>query len=215
VWAVAPSTVGLRPRLRAVERRAALGGIVGPIGFIVAWALTGALLSDYSSSHDAISRLAAVHAPTRAAMSGGFVVFAVGVTLYAWALRAAVPGWAWLSAFMSGLATLGVALVPLGQSPSLDAVHGVFAGIGYVALAATPLLAALPLRGAGRIGWARASVLISVTSGICLAFTTVGSLHGLFQRLGLTISDAWIIATAIRISRGDLPSAFASPASDP
>jgi hypothetical membrane protein len=190
---------GEGPRLTVVERRAALGGIVGPIGFILAWALTGAVTSGSSPLHDAISRLAAVHASTRAAMSCGFVVFGVGVSLYARALRVAIAGWAWLSVFVSAVTTLGVAAVPLDQSPSWDAVHGVFAGIGYLALAATPLLAARPLRRAGRVGWARASVLVGVTAGLCLALTTAGPLHGLFQRLGLTIVDAWIVVTAVHI----------------
>jgi hypothetical membrane protein len=191
-----------RVRLSVAERRAALGGVVGPIGFILAWTLTGVVTSGYSPLHDAISRLAAVHASTRVTMSCGLVVFGIGVSLYARALRAAIPGRAWLSVFVSALATLGIAAVPLDQSPSWDTVHGLFAGIGYLALAATPLLAALPLRRAGHIGWVRASVVVGVTAGICLALTTAGPLHGLFQRLGLTIVDAWIVVTAIHIRYG-------------
>jgi len=36
---------------------------------------------------------------------------------------------------------------------------------------------------------------------VCLLATVAGPAHGLFQRLGLTIGDAWIVATAVALTR--------------
>ncbi len=134
------------------RRSAAWGGIIGPAAFIGAWALGGAITSGYSPVEDAISRLAAVHAETRPLMTAGFVIFGVGLPVYACALRDALAGPAWCTAAAAGIATLLVAAAPLDHSATVDTLHGVFAGTGYVALALTPLLAIRPLRSAARIG---------------------------------------------------------------
>jgi len=176
----------------------AWGGVVGPVAFATAWATLGASSPGYSASHDAISRLAATGASTQPAMTAGLVAFGVGVSLYAIELRSSLRGPAWTAALATGVATLGVAAFPLG-SPTRDAVHGVFAAIGYLTLAALPLLAARSFASDGRKGWARASVTVAAISAACLAATTVGPLHGLFQRAGLTVGDAWIVATALSL----------------
>jgi len=135
-------------------------------------------------------------------MTAGFVAFGVGVSLLAIELRSTLRGPAWTAALATALATLGVAAFPLG-SPTRDAVHGVFASIGYITLAALPLLAARALARDGRNGWARASVAVAAVSAACLAATTLGPLHGLFQRAGLSVADAWIVATALSLRRTD------------
>jgi hypothetical protein len=121
-------------------------------------------------------------------MTAGFVAFGVGVSLYAIELRSTLPGPAWTAALATSVATLGVAAFSLG-SPTRDAVHGVLATIGYVTVAALPLLAARSFSRGGRKGWARASVAVAAVSTACLAATTAGPLHGLFQRAGLTVAD--------------------------
>ena len=191
-------SVGFRV-LDGIRLRAA-GGVVGPAAFVAAWSLAGLSARHYSATHDAISRLAETGAPTRVAMTAGFVAFGIGVAVYATALRLTLDGWAWATAFATGVATLGVAAVPLG-SPTSDAVHGCFATVGYVTLAATPLLASRPLGRSGRSAWARASVLSGIVSGACLVATLPGPAHGLFQRLGLGAVDVWIVATAIVMVR--------------
>lgn len=185
-------------------RRAALGGIVGPVAFITAWVALGLVKARYSALHDPISDLAGVHASTRPAMTAGFVVFSVAMCFYAWALRAALAGPAWITAATTGLATLGVAAFPLHHSSTVDHVHGVFAGIGYVTLAATALLSVAPLLHRDRRRWARAATLAGIVSGVALALTLTGSFHGLFQRTGLTAGDTWVVASAIAIRRGVL-----------
>lgn len=184
------------------HRTLALGGIVGPAGFISAW-ITGALLSgpDYSSIDDAISRLAAAGADTRMIMNTGFTVFGVALPCYAMALRAALPGWAWVPAAATGLATLGVAALPLDVSASVDQWHGIAAGIGYVTLALTPFLAYQPLRSGGHDRLAFAGLVAGVTSVVCLALSVAAEANGFFQHLGLTATDIWLIASVPTVRR--------------
>lgn len=189
--------------MRDHVRTAALGGVVGPAGFIGAWVIGAAATSaPYSSIDDAISRLAAVGSDTRWLMTAGFVTFGLSLPVYAWALRSTVPGRGWITATATGLATLAVAAAPLDRSNTVDRLHGIFAGIGYLTLAATPFLAASPLLAMGHRRLARSGIAAGTTSAIALALTTTGLPTGLFQRVGLTASDAWIVATALAIRRG-------------
>ncbi|HUZ19880.1 MAG TPA: DUF998 domain-containing protein [Acidimicrobiales bacterium] len=189
-------------RLEPFFRRAAWGGVAGPVAFVSGWAVGGALRPDYSPVDDAISKLAAVGSSTRPLMTAGFVAFGVGVVVYAAALRKAVPGPAWTTAAVTGLATLGVASFPLDVSRTEDLVHGGLATLGYVTLASTPLLAARPLAASGRPRAAIASVATGVASGIVLAATVLGPAHGLLQRLGLALGDVWLVASASWILAG-------------
>src|SRR5436305_12920982 len=120
-------------------------------------------------------------------MTTGFGCFGVAVPVYSLALREAIAGRAWLAATVTGLATLGVAAVPLDVSKATDLVHGGFASVGYAALALAPLLAAGPLAERGHRQASVASRVVGVLSGTCLAATVFGSAHGLFQRAGLTL----------------------------
>ena len=154
----------------------------------------------YSAISNAISDLARIGATTRPAMTAGFVVFGVAVPLYALALRRALPGPAWIAAVVCGVATLGVAAVPLGRGQ--DGLHGLCASIGYAAIALTPALAIGPLRRGGRPRAATASLVIAAMAALCLVATVAGPAHGFFQRAGLTLGDAWIVVTAVVILRG-------------
>jgi hypothetical protein len=190
---------------------AALGGVVGPAAFVTGWAVGGATTSErYSPVEDAISRLAAVHAPTRPLMTAGFVAFGIGVPLYGVALRERLPGRAWAAAVATGLATIGVAALPLDHSGAVDLAHGACASVGYATLAAVPLLAAGPLRRSGRRRAATASLVAGVVCSASLVATLAGPMHGLFQRAGLTVGDAWIAASALWLLRSR-PAAGSAP----
>jgi hypothetical membrane protein len=173
----------------------ALGGVVGPVVFVCAWALAGATTSGYSPVDDAISDLAAVDAPTRVPVTVSFVLFGFGLFAFGLALREALDGRAWIAAVATGVCTIGVAATPL-HGWSDDDLHAVFASLGYAAIVAIPLLAAPALAGTGRRLAAGASVLAAALSAICLAASTVGVAHGLWQRLGRTMADAWIVVMA-------------------
>jgi hypothetical protein len=175
------------------------------VSFVGAWAAGAAITSmPYSSIDDAISRLAAVDADTRWLMTAGFVTFGVALPVYAAALRCTVTGLAWVTAAATGLATLAVAATPLDHSAAVDRLHGLFATVGYVTLAATPLLAARPLAGLGHRRLARLGVGAGITSVTALALTPTSLPTGLFQRIGLTAGDVWIMATAIAMATGRL-----------
>jgi len=184
-------------RYERLARVSAPAGIVGPAAFIAAWAVAGARAAGYSAVDDAISRLAALGAPTRALMSAGFVCFGIALPVYALALRRHLGGRSWMAAAASGAATLGVALFALGMSPAIDHVHNALAGVGYLALVATPMLAVRPLVEVGHHRAAVASLVAAGAAGVCLVATLVGPAHGLYQRVGLTIVDAWLMASAL------------------
>jgi hypothetical membrane protein len=191
-----------RTLIDSTHRRAAWGGIIGPVVFITTWLTTGIVASHYSPVDDPISRLAAVHASTRVAMTLAFVVFGVAMMFYASALRAALPGPAWIAAGLAGAATIGVAAFPLDHSATVDHLHGVGAGLGYGALAATALLAAAPLAQEARTALAIAAVVLGTITGFALLLTLLGPAEGLWQRIGLTAGDAWVIASAVAMLRG-------------
>ena len=130
-------------------------------------------------------------------MTVGFVTFGVGVPMFAIATRVGVG---WTTAVATGVATLAVAALPLDRSASVDTWHGVAATIGYVTLAATPLLSAPRLR-CGQRRLARFGVVCSAVSATALALTSTGVPTGLFQRIGLTAGDLWIMAAAVAARR--------------
>ena len=187
----------MNTKANGIRTLGALGGVVGPVTFAGAW-ITGSLhTSGYSMVNDAISRLAAVHADTRPMMTTGFVAFGVGVSAFGLGLRRSLPGPAWISAVASAAATLGVAAFPLDHSSTIDAVHGVAATLGYITLAATSLLAARSLGQLGRTTEARVSKGAGIVTAGCLALTAFGPAHGLFQRIGVSVGDSWIVAASI------------------
>jgi len=182
-------------------RLLALGGIIGPTTFVATWAIAGASWTGYSPVEDAISRLAAVHAPTQIAMTLAFVVFGLGVIAFGLALRATQPGPAWIAAIATGASTIAVAATPL-DALSTDALHGAFATFGYLTLVLVPLLSVRPLSRAGRSGWARCAVIVGVLSTACLVTSTIGPAHGFWQRAGLVAGDVWIVARSLDLCFG-------------
>ena len=176
-------------------------GVVGPAVFVADWATLGALRPGYSPTGDAISRLAELGAPTRPEMTGGFIVYGAGLIGYGLALRRRVPGPAWVFAAGTGLATLGAAAFPLGAPVSGD-MHAVFAAIGYATLAALPIAASRWLTAGGHPGLGRLSIVTGTAVGALLLASAVGApVHGLTQRLGMTLADAWVVASALGLLR--------------
>ena len=183
---------------RAASRRLlALGGVFGPVAFIAAWAVAGARQTGYSTAEDPISRLAAVGASTRPLMTAGLLMYAAGLAGYA---AAAADddidelGW-WPAALVCAAATAGVAATPLeGDLGGLP--HAATAITGYASLAAIPATAAVRLRRAGRSGLSRVATVTAAASAACLTVSVaMDPVTGAWQRAGLTIGDAWLIAT--------------------
>jgi len=135
-------------------------------------------------------------------MIAGFVCFGVAVPGYSVALRDSLRGRAWLAATVTGLATLGAGAFPLDTSPSTDRVHRGFAVVASSSLVLTPVLAAQTLSARGHGRAAAASRLVGVLSGACLAASAFVTTEGLVQRIGLTLADGWLVASAVAILRG-------------
>ena len=188
---------------------AAVGGIAGPVAFVTAWAALGAGASGYDPTRDAISRLAALGAPTRPAMTGGLLALAAGMGLYGVAVRLCPPrgrqpGPGWLLPVANGVATVAVAALPLGGRN--DGAHGVAATLGYITLAAVPAV----------VGRRPLSMAIGLVSALCLVLTVLADdRDGLFQRLGLTIAQAWVVVSALALLRSPTPSSTTPPAPAP
>jgi len=176
--------------------------VLGPLGFVTAWATLGATAERYDPTRDAISRLAALGAPTRPAMTAGLVCLGAGMVMYGVALR---PAPVWLLPVANGLTALAVAALPLGGA--YDSAHGVAAGLGYVTLAAIPVVAGRRLRPA----WARLSAATGVASGLCLLTTVLVTSDGLFQRLGLTLAHTWVAVSALSLLRSPRSSSTTPP----
>ena len=169
---------------------------MGPAAFIAAWALLGWRREGYSAVGDPISRLAADDASTRWAMTAGFVTYGAGVALCATELGHGIGRRAAWACATSAVATVGIALTPLGSSLG-GAPHAAFAGAAYASLAAAPLLARAPLHARGEARRANVATAAGVLTGAALLASALApAATGLLQRLGLTVGDAWLMATA-------------------
>ena len=179
-----------------VTRWRALGGVLGPVAFVTAWAVLGARTDGYSPVHDPISRLAAVDASTRVPMTAGMLAYAGGVALFAGELRAGASRSVAAAAYLSALGTLAVAATPLDSALG-GPPHAAAAGVSYAALGAMPLMAARPLAQRGHRGAAVASVVAGGGTLAALALSAAGSARtGLWQRAGLTLGDLWLVGAA-------------------
>jgi hypothetical membrane protein len=186
-------------------RLAALCGIAAPTAFVAAWTIGGVRTDGYDPVEQAISQLAREGAETRVLMTSGLVAF--GVLLPLWAKTVAqhldAPWLRW-TVTTAGLSTLAVAALPLTRDPggTQDALHAVAAGTGYVAMAATPLVAAAALRGKGKPRAAAASLAVGLVSAAGLVGTVaLPDVSGGMQRLGLTVVDAWHVVVAAAVLR--------------
>lgn len=178
-----------------------LGLAIGPAAFVTAWVVGGARTPGYSPVNDAISRIAEVGAPHAATMTAGFVVYGASVMVGSLALRASPLRSTWLLAAINGAATLGVALTPLERSSTVDALHGLSAAIGYGSIAAIPIVGAPAIRRLGHRRLAAASTGLGVLIAASLVATTMTDANGLFQRLGLTAGDVWLVGAGIWLAR--------------
>ena len=106
-----------------------------------------------------------------------------------------------VSVTTAGLGTLAVALLPLGSSFG-DSPHAVAALVSYVGMASSPVLGGQALARSGRPRAAAASYAVGAVSTAALVASLTGSYNGGFQRLGLSVVDAWFVTLAVRTLRG-------------
>jgi hypothetical protein len=192
--------------MTASGRLAGACGVLAPASFVTAWAVCGVLRGDgYDPVQDAISQLARVGSPTRAGMTAGFVGFGLLLPVFAQRLPELVGAGRALrvSATVAGLSTLGVAALPLQREEggAGDLLHAVAAGIGYAAMASSPLIAAAALRRTGRRSAAALSTAVGLASATALTVSVTAGPTGLWQRVGLGVVDAWFAGWALRSLR--------------
>lgn len=183
----------------------ALCGIAAPTAFVTAWLVGGLQAENHEPLTNAISDLAREGEPTRPLMTAGMVAFGLLLPVWAPVLGRRLDSTAVRNAtVVAGLATVAVALLPLTREggSAQDTWHAVAAGTGYLAMAATPLLAAAPLRRLGHERAAGTSVMVGLVSAAALVGSVlVDDRSGGLQRLGLTVVDAWHIAAAAWVLR--------------
>jgi hypothetical membrane protein len=190
-----------RPSGRLLGRALAWGGVIGPVAFVADWSILGHLRPGYSAVHDAISQLAALGSPTRTAMTAGFIVDGLGLAAYGLALRDADAGPAWKLATVTGLGTLGVAAFPLG-TPTSGKIHAAFAVVTYASLVGVPVASAITRARRSGKAISKPAVATAVASAAALAISMCNVRgHGLAQRTGLTIGDAWVVVSALGLLR--------------
>lgn len=208
----------MNERLRALGASA---GLLGPVAFVSGWLTAGAIRPGYSAVQEQISQLARLAAPHRWLMTGAFICFGVSVPVFAPVLddslgtRKALT----FTVSLAGLATLGVAAVPLSVSGggTEDVLHGTFATLGYIGMALSPMIGAVAFYRRRRVAAAGISALTGlVSAGALLSTPFVSSHFGLLQRLGLGVVDAWLVVMAISILDGHRPVAIDNlrPATD-
>jgi hypothetical membrane protein len=179
-------------------RLGALAGIAAPASFISGWVVGGARATSYDPLKDAISQLARVGAPTRPLMTAGFLGFSAFAPFWARTISGSLSEprlKASIGAAVVG--TLGVAALPLGASFG-DGPHAAAAGLAYLGMAVTPAIGGRALARDGHQRSAQASYVVTGISGAALVASLTGAYDGGFQRLGLTVVDAWFVAMAVR-----------------
>lgn len=139
-------------------------------------------------------------------MSAGLVALGAGMVLYGLARR---PDPWWPLPVANGLSALAVAALPLGGTT--DTAHGMVAALGYVTLAAIPVVSARRLPPAP----ARWALAAGAVSAACLVASLMVERAGLFQRLGLTVAHAWVVLSAASLLRSPTSSSTTPPAAAP
>lgn len=182
--------------------RLRIAGIVwAPATFITGWLAAGLITEGYSPARDHISDLDAIDAPTRPLMNAAFVSFALGAGLSAGPLRRFVGTPAAAAIGANAAISIGIMLAPLGRSSEGDRLHAAAAGLGYLALAATAPVAAPALARRSR-PMAAAAVGVGAISLVCLGASLSGPRAGLWQRVGITTTDVWLMAVGLLVLSG-------------
>ena len=202
--------IGRRPGTaggRRLSRGGALWGVLAPASFVSAWAVAGATRPGYDLTVEHISQLAREGAPHRWLMTTGFAAFGLLAPVFAPTAARAVarPAVRW-SITAAGVTTLLVGVTPLARQAGgqQDALHGLWAGSGYLAMALTPLLAATALRRDGRTLAAAASTAVGAASAVSLVASLTLAHKGFYQRLGLGVVDLWFVSVAAAALSGRL-----------
>ena len=183
----------------AVRARAALCGL-GVVGLTAAWVGAGAATDGFDPLTQSISQLQRQGTATSALMTRAFALFSAGALALAPVVGERLGRAPRVALTVAGLATLGVAVFPLGQVRGglVDDLHLAFGTTGYTSLSVLPLLAGRRLHGRDRV------VALAAGAGVsaCLLGTVpADELSGLLQRAGFLLGHAWLLGCAITLWR--------------
>jgi hypothetical protein len=204
---------------RPNQLRAACG-LIGPIAFTTAWAVSGRRQEIYSVRHEHISGLAAPDARHPHLMTAGFLTLGTCAIVFARELRgwlggrAAGPGPALLG--LAGAATISAGLLRRDRMsntppPGLEGVpqsrrndgHDVSSVVAQTAsILAMLLLARRSSRDpdlAGLARWAVGGALVGGATMGYFATETARPGNGIIQRVGVSIPLAFMAGTALRM----------------
>lgn len=129
-------------------------------------------------------------------MNAGFLIYSAGVAAAAFGLRALIGAPSAVALGINAAATLGVWSTPLGESIQIDRWHLAFAASGYAALVLAAGLASVRFRRQQKARQALIALAVGVVTATSLLAVLAGTWNGLFQRIGLSTSDIWLIGLA-------------------
>ena len=196
-------------------RRAAIGGVVGPVLFAIGVVVAGTLYDDYSHVGQKISELGGDGAEYASVQNVNFVVLGVLVLGFAWALARvcgpplAGPG---LIAYFALSSCLANALLPCdpgceGES-TVGVLHIVTGLLGFVAAIAGMFVLARRWRNdpiwSAHARFTRIAALAGIVGLIGFVATQAAdapTYSGLTQRSFVAVLLVWIAATALRLVR--------------
>ncbi len=184
-------------------RLAPLSATVAAVALIGGWTFAARMQpAGFDSTRDSISALAAVGTPHRAVMTTALLVTGLAHIVTAWALGPAARAWGRRLLALAGVATLGVAAVPLPERGQLSVAHLVVAGSAFVLLALWPWFAARPdgappLR--PRVARTATAILAVAVAGLPVGLQTGASTFGLQERVVSAALVLWPLVTALEV----------------
>ncbi len=208
---------------RISSRLRALSGIVGPVAFTLAWAVSGRRQDAYSVRHEHISGLAAPDATDPQIMTAGFLALGLGAIVLAWELQDRLGGapragmgpglmaGAGASALLAGLLrrdrmanAAPDEIEPYRQSLVNDG-HDYASIVGQTCTFLSLIALANRFRGDpawSRLRWpALACAGLSGALGLYFAVETARPRNGTVQRIAITAPLAGMVALAVRLLR--------------
>ncbi len=130
---------------RGAVRLAPLSALTAAVALIGGWFVAAGMQpGGFDALHESISALAAVQTPHRGVMTTALIVTGLAHIVTAWSLGAAASAWGRVLLGAAGVATVGVAGVPLPSVSQSSTAHVVVAGVSFGLLAIWPWFAARP-----------------------------------------------------------------------
>ncbi|MBM6405379.1 DUF998 domain-containing protein [Phycicoccus sp. CSK15P-2] len=181
-------------------RTAVVSATTAVVALVGGWTWAQNLIGGFDARSESISALASLATPHRWVMTTGLVVTGLAHCVTAYALGSAHRvGRAVLAA--GGVATVGVALVPLPGRGETSAPHVVLATLAFALLAVWPAFAARP--GAAtpvltpRV--ARTAAVVLALAVASLATGVSGGAFGLHERVVAALTVLWPFVTAVGV----------------